>query len=110
MFLAVQTRLRRRKFVGNVYAQINNIEKYDPFILGLNQLGLAYNSLPDNIYNILSNSLINPVRSDPNVGVYMSSKTQIDCGIYLKDEMWYFCIQKYSNDLMNILDELENKL
>ena len=42
------------------------------------------------------------------VGIAMNNKENIDCAIYMKDDILCFNVEKYFNDLMNVFDTLEN--
>jgi hypothetical protein len=117
--MAVLTLLEYTEFVGHTYAQLKHIDKYDPFVLGFNQLiPSEYKKLPKDpseVHKIIRNSLIFPTKNSPDVGVGMldnnfGEKYATNAGITIKDGIWYFCVEKYYKDLMDVFNELEKQL
>ena len=117
--MAALTLLEYTEFVGHTYAQIKGLKKYDPFTEGFLQMNQSdYKKLPNDpmkIHSIIRNSLIYPVKGSPNVAIGMLDtnfgvKFNTNAGIAVKENIWYFCIEKYYNDLMQVFTEIEKYL
>ncbi len=134
------TLLEYTEFVGHVYAQLNDkqnkydakqlpnvaepnvAEQYDAFTLGFQQMVPSdYKKLPNSpseIHNILRNSLIDFSKESPvNIAVGMLDnnfgsrfKTNASIAIDNNGEIWYFCIERYLNDLLVVFENLEKRL
>ncbi len=117
--MATLTLLDYTEFVGHVYAQLEHTKKYDPFTVAFNHLKPSdYKKLsktPIEIRDIIRNSLVYPLKKNPDIVVGMlcnnfCKKHNTNAGIIFEDDLWYFCVEKYFEDLMDLFDDLENKM
>lgn len=117
--MAVLTLLDYTEFAGHTYAQIKHLTKYDPFVTGFEQMRPSdYKKLPKSpadVRTIIRNSLVHPVKGNPDIAVGMlennfGEKYGTNAAITVKDNVWYFCVEKYYKDLMTVFEELEKEL
>jgi hypothetical protein len=111
------------EFAGNVYAQINriNVKNSDEsFKLGFSLLqpsDYSYVKLKRHsidIRDIFKNEItLNPtnmvdyIMLDKNFCIHYNTNAGIVCS---DESRWTICVEKYYNDLMNVLDLLEKQL
>ena len=121
--MAVLALIDYTEFAGHVYAQINHLTNYGPFTTGFEQMIPSdYKKLsksPSDIRTIIRNSILYPVDDDDDystevaVGMLENNfceKHSTNASIAYDGKMWYFCVEKYYKDLMDVFDQLEKQL
>jgi hypothetical protein len=105
--------LKYTEFAGNIWAYLHNIKIHDPFTSGFGLF--QYKGLPKSpseIKNIILSSLVEPIVSTEPVSIEMlndgfEKKYNTNASIALCDKQLHVCVEKYFNDLMTVLNNLE---
>jgi len=103
------------EFAGHVYAKLTHLKNYDAFEQGFALFnGYDYRKLPVKTAREVQQTIKNSIVFPDDVNVYIGmlegnflEKRHTNAGIVVEDGEWYFCIEKYYKDLMEVLCILE---